>query len=96
MGLCRWQLLLKRPFEVFNGDYGNSGAAQTSARRLKRQHNDKKGAQEQLRRRAGRMIDSSVPGSQALQQGVGAVQKQTGQVYALAIHQSVHRSVQSG
>lgn len=86
-------VLLKRPFEVFNGDYGNGGAAQTSARRLKRQHNDKKGAQEQLRRRAGRMIDSSVPGSQALQQGVGAAQKQ---VYTLAIHQSVYRSVQSG
>lgn len=36
--------LLKRPFEVFNGDYGNGGAAQTAARRLRRRHNDKKGA----------------------------------------------------
>lgn len=60
--------LLKRPFEVFNGDYGNGGAAQTAARRLKGRHNDKKGAREQLPRRASRMIDSSAPGSQALQQ----------------------------
>lgn len=65
-------VLLKRPFEVFNGDYGNGGGAQTAARRLKRRHNDKKGAQEQLPRRASQMIDSSVPGSQALQQGAGA------------------------
>lgn len=63
--------LLKRPFEVFNGDYGNGRAAQTSDRRLKRRHNDKKGAEEQLPRRAGPVIDSSVPGSEALQQGGG-------------------------
>lgn len=45
--------LFKRPFEVFNGDYGNGRAAQTLARSVKRRHNDKKGAEEQLLSRAG-------------------------------------------
>lgn len=46
---------------MFNGDYGNGRAAQASVR----PHNDKKGAAAE----AGRRPDSSLPGSEALQQG---------------------------
>lgn len=41
-------VLLKRLFEVFNGDYGNGRATRAFARSLKRRHNEEKGAEEQL------------------------------------------------
>lgn len=41
-------VLLKRPFEVFNGDYGNGRATRAFARSVKRRHNEEKGAEEQL------------------------------------------------
>lgn len=74
-GIMQMVALLKRPFEVFNGDYGNGWAAQTFSRSKKRRHNDKKGAELQLLRgssgwRVGPLIGSSMPGSTVLQQGV--------------------------
>lgn len=66
---------LKHRFEVFNGDYGNGWAAQTFSYWMKRGHNDKKGADEQLLRvhpeksgwRVSLVIDNSVAVSKARQ-----------------------------
>lgn len=53
-GIMQMAALLKRPFEVFNGDYGNGWTAQTFFCSMKRRHNDKKGADLQLQRGSAR------------------------------------------